>query len=450
MDNAVKNPASSEKMAVGTSNRFTDGAIRWSVGNKKSHQEMVDILAEGGYSLDAVIAGGKSSTIWIGKFHPDRRKVPVPYRLAQLVSSLSPSVPTVATATPTRPAAPAAAEPTAASEHGSTSVAVAVKMSTDLTPASKRFLDREMRIWKELQHPNIVPVFEVFGSPQGCCITMEGSKCGDLLDHVQRNDYLAEGEAKRIMLPIISAVDFLHERDIAHRDLKCENIVLFEGGKVKLTDFGFARSCRHPTNGTKVLSETFCGSIPYVAPEVLEGTPYNPKYSDVWSLGVILYVVLYGFLPLPDDNVLELLHRAKEQDIFFPEHPYVSDRAIDMMLAMMEPDVLARPTVKDVQKSAWLHCEIEDYLASGPSNPSRIIQRKTNHVEGSSPPLSKEEVACLIWEGDTTGPREASKNVTRRVSAGDSLADWTSALDGVCECQHSSSASSCESAKQFT
>jgi len=350
--------------------------------------------------------------------------------------------------------------PTSSSETltSLSAMTVAMKVSTGLTNESRKFLQREMSIWKELQHPNVVTVFEVFDLPQGCCIAMEATALGDLLDHIQSHGYFPEIDAKRIFQQIISAVDYLHERDLAHRDLKCENVLMFGEGKFKLTDFGFARSCRDPTTRVKVLSETFCGSVPYAAPEVLEGSPYNPKYSDVWSLGVMLYVMLYGCLPLPDENALELLHKAKDQDIFFPEDPDVSDRAIDLMLMMMEPDVLGRATVRDIQRSPWISLDESSNTSLLP--PSIIIQGKPNIrdsymydlvtdqmviSDGSSSVSSKEDGAssgaCYYLPSDTAA------EMTRKLkgdSVGDSFADWSRGPN------LSSSSSSCESGKQQT
>merc|ERR550534_1216833 len=264
----------------------------WSAANenKRCQKLVADVLEENGFSLDAVIGGSKISTVWRGKFNVSKRKGPVPFHLAQLTSTEK----------------KLETKDEASGDHERFTSINTTIVSTGLTPASRRFLHREMSIWKDLDHPNVVKVFEVFDLTQGCCIVMETTPHGDLLDHIQVHSFVPETDARRIFNQVVSAVDFLHERDIVHRDLKCENVLFFGDGKFKLTDFGFARSCRDIVAGTKVLSETFCGSVPYVAPEVLEGIAYNPKYSDVWSLGVMLYVMLYGILPLPDENVLEL------------------------------------------------------------------------------------------------------------------------------------------------
>jgi len=375
-DRNMTTTATATAVAGTTTTMKTTTTVMWSPAseNKRCQKLVTDVLEENGFSLDAVIGGSKVSTVWRGKFNVGKRKGPVPYHLAQLASTEKRVVTKNEAAGDHE-----TAESTALTEtttKSPTSIPIAVKVSTGLTPASRRFLQREMSIWKDLEHPNVVKVFEVFDLTQGCCIVMETTPHGDLLDRIQVHSFVPETEARRIFIQVVSAVDFLHERDIVHRDLKCENVLFFGDGKFKLTDFGFARSCRDTVAGTKVLSETFCGSVPYVAPEVLEGIAYNPKYSDVWSLGVMLYVMLYGILPLPDENVLELLQKAKDQDIFFPEDPDVSDWAIDLILAMMEPDILSRANISNVSKSPWITQEDEPSSDSSLSPPSIIIQGK--------------------------------------------------------------------------
>lgn len=91
------------------------------------------------------------------------------------------------------------------------------------------------------------------------------------------------------------------------RDIKCENLLMDHGLNIKLSDFGFARGHMKPKNGVFSLSETFCGSYAYASPEILKGVPYRPQDSDIWSMGVVLYAIVYGRLPFDDTNYTQLL-----------------------------------------------------------------------------------------------------------------------------------------------
>lgn len=106
---------------------------------------------------------------------------------------------------------------------------------------------------------------------------------------------------------VVSAVEYLHEMHVAHRDLKCENIFITWNDTIKLGDFGFARSCLDPKTGASVLSNTFCGSAAYAAPEILQGVAYDPKMFDIWALGCVLYIMLTASMPFDDTNIKKMI-----------------------------------------------------------------------------------------------------------------------------------------------
>ncbi|NXH12293.1 TSSK1 kinase, partial [Bucco capensis] len=177
----------------------------------------------------------------------------------------------------------------------------------------ERFLPREIEALRCLHHPFIIKTYEIFETSAGkLYIVMELGEKGDLLNYIRSTGAMEEDVARVKFQQLASAVKYCHDLDFAHRDLKCENILLCDNLNFKLSDFGFSKSLSRDKNGKVVLSETFCGSAAYAAPEVLEGIPYDPRISDVWSLGVILYTMVYALLPFDDSNVRKMISLQKQ------------------------------------------------------------------------------------------------------------------------------------------
>ncbi|NXN41181.1 TSSK1 kinase, partial [Rhinoptilus africanus] len=177
----------------------------------------------------------------------------------------------------------------------------------------ERFLPREIEALKRLHHPSIIETYEIFESSAGkVYIVMELGEKGNLLDYIKITGAMKEDIARIKFNQLASAVKHCHDLDIAHRDLKCENILLDENLNIKLSDFGFSKSLSRDENGKTILSKTFCGSAAYAAPEVLQGIPCDPKISDMWSLGVILYTMVYALMPFDDSNVRNMISIQKQ------------------------------------------------------------------------------------------------------------------------------------------
>ncbi|KAM4621059.1 testis-specific serine/threonine-protein kinase 3-like [Discoglossus pictus] len=159
-----------------------------------------------------------------------------------------------------------------------------------------------------------------------------------------------EKEGKVLLRQIVEGLKYCHDRGIAHRDLKCENILMTSDNIPKLADFGIATSLK---NGD--LTSTYCGSPNYMAPEILQMMPYDAFKADIWSLGVLLYMVVTGHMPYDPGKVRlyeSRLSQIQEQQVFFP--PTLSDPCRDLISSMLSMDPNKRPAVDQILQHPWL------------------------------------------------------------------------------------------------
>uniref|UniRef100_A0A8B9LQG6 non-specific serine/threonine protein kinase n=1 Tax=Astyanax mexicanus TaxID=7994 RepID=A0A8B9LQG6_ASTMX len=162
-------------------------------------------------------------------------------------------------------------------------------------------LEAEIDIVSKIRHPHIVHVYEVIRVwDKQVYIVMEAAQSS--LGEVLKTGPVPSHTARRWFSQLVSALDYMHEQDIVHRDLKCDNILVTEDCNVKITDFGLSRVIKvYPE-----LCSTFCGTRCYLSPEVLKKQKYDGKKSDVWSLGIVLYVMVTGTLPSYSNKIKEL------------------------------------------------------------------------------------------------------------------------------------------------
>uniref|UniRef100_T1JBJ8 Protein kinase domain-containing protein n=1 Tax=Strigamia maritima TaxID=126957 RepID=T1JBJ8_STRMM len=232
-----------------------------------------------------------------------------------------------------------------------------------------RFLPREIEIVRDLQHPNIIQVHRILDTGDTVFIFMDIAERGDLLDYIRTHGALNEPKARNFFRQLVSAIKYLHTKEITHRDLKCENVLLCTEDHIKLTDFGFARKCVDQETGKRILSSTYCGSAAYAAPEILSGTPYNPKMYDVWSLGCILFIMLTGSMPFDDSNIRKMLKYQQERRYTYPSKvvDILSPESKALIRHILEPDITRRATVDQILKNPWLNQPDPDAGSSGAS-----------------------------------------------------------------------------------
>ncbi|XP_041062902.1 testis-specific serine/threonine-protein kinase 6-like [Carcharodon carcharias] len=211
-----------------------------------------------------------------------------------------------------------------------------------------KFLPREVSIFAECSHPNIIKVYEVIKSSEHTLFIMEEAKT-DLFDLVDSQDYFSEEVARPYLKQIAQALEYCHVHHIAHRDTKCENILLTADNIPKITDFGLATCIK---GSDSCPCSTFCGSAAYTAPEVLNGDKYDPFKADIWSLGVVLYVMVTGCMPF-DDSDLSKLKELQTQSLQFPPSPSLSDCCQNLINVMLEKDPKKRVSINHVVEHQW-------------------------------------------------------------------------------------------------
>ena len=205
-----------------------------------------------------------------------------------------------------------------------------------------------------LKHTNIVRLFDIVETDKYIGVIVDYVPGGDLSDHIDKHGFFQEDKARSLFAQLISGIWYIHQREIVHRNLKLEKLLLDRNGDIIITDFGSANRFEH---GPDDLMQTSCGSPCYAAPELVisEGL-YVGSAVDIWSCGVILYAMLAGHLPFddcPDGDDINVLYKyIVNTPLSFPD--YVSRDARDLLGVMLQPNPLNRVDLKHVMQHRWL------------------------------------------------------------------------------------------------
>jgi len=218
-------------------------------------------------------------------------------------------------------------------EHNSTGEKVAIKIidkRTQKTEKAQLRIRREIEILKNIKHPNLMECYGTFETDKSFFLITEYCSKGELFDYVQKREQLAECEAVEFFKQMLDGVEYLHKNGICHRDLKLENILLDDQNNVKIADFGL--SVMYETGQTLT---TRCGSPHYMAPEILRSQKYNPAATDVWSLGVLFFGMINGFMPFDGDSDAELFENIKSGEFEMNDEIFFTSDCEDFTRAML-------------------------------------------------------------------------------------------------------------------
>ncbi|CAK9795388.1 Maternal embryonic leucine zipper kinase [Anthophora quadrimaculata] len=207
----------------------------------------------------------------------------------------------------------------------------------------------EVEALKTLLHQHICRLYQVIETESHYFMVIEYCSGGELFDHIVEKNRLSETESRKFFRQIVSAVAYLHSLGYAHRDLKPENVLLDREENLKLIDFGL---CAKPKNGIESHLQTSCGSPTYAAPELILGRKYLGSEVDIWSMGVLLYALLCGFLPF-DDNSIESLYR-KILSGKYDEPSWLSSSSRRLIRAMLQINPKKRITIQELCNHPWI------------------------------------------------------------------------------------------------
>ncbi|XP_072152314.1 serine/threonine-protein kinase SIK3 isoform X2 [Bemisia tabaci] len=232
--------------------------------------------------------------------------------------------------------------------HVVTNSQVAIKIidKTKLDEDNLKNIFREIKIMSVLHHPHIIRLYQVMETNKVIYLVTEYASGGEIFDHLVANGSMSEKEACRMFHQILSAISYCHHKKIVHRDIKAENLLLDENMNIKLADFGFSNYFDDQ------LMSTWCGSPPYAAPELFTGKKYDGPRADIWSLGVVLYVLVCGVLPF-DGKTLESL-RTRVINGKFRIPFFMSADCEHLIRHMLVVDPEKRLSIAQIRKHQWM------------------------------------------------------------------------------------------------
>jgi serine/threonine-protein kinase Chk2 len=271
-------------------------------------------------------------------------------------------------------------------------------------------LEREIEIVKQIKHENIISVFDIYSTQKFLYIVLEFANGGELFEHIIEQGSYSESEARLLFIQILKGVSYLHKHGIVHRDLKPENILLEieDGIKVKISDFGLAKIV-----GEREMMTTLCGTPLYVAPEIIRGT-FDSQYKekgygkevDVWSLGVILYVLLSGVPPFDEEKKPIPLYEQIQNGLYeFPLDFWsdISQQAIDLIKKFLTVDPKKRICIEEAFQHPWITGNISNLSHKELSSVTKNL-KKNKQIKGI--PVSPIKIPHNHANSDTEDEKE--------------------------------------------
>ena len=232
--------------------------------------------------------------------------------------------------------------------HKMTKQKYAIKIYTKeslLDPQKRNTVKNEINILKQLNHNNIMKLYEVIDSSKFYYLVLEYIKGISLLEVVkaEKCHYIEQNRALKLFTQIVKGISYCQSKNINHRDIKLENILVLSNDTIKIIDFGFAVKANKETYQTLL-----CGTPSYMPPEIVNKENYIAQYSDIWSLGVLLYTMLYGRFPFRAKDDEKLFSLINEGNIIFPENISVDENVKNLIKKIMNVNPRLRPSPEEI------------------------------------------------------------------------------------------------------
>ncbi|KAG0232579.1 hypothetical protein BGW42_008093 [Actinomortierella wolfii] len=233
-------------------------------------------------------------------------------------------------------------------------------------------LETEISVLSKVRHPNCVSLLEMFETEDAVYLVTDLAEGGELFEQLLQKGYYTEGDAARLVRDVLLGVEYLHSMDIVHRDLKPENLLFkdkSENAKLMITDFGLSKVL---TGDNHVLM-TACGTPGYVAPEVLQQTGHG-KPVDMWSIGVIAYTLLVGFMPFYGEDQGALFEAIMSGEYEYEEEywEHISPLAKAFIDSLLVTDPEQRPTASRALDHPWFRAVLEQDMVT-PVSPADSV-----------------------------------------------------------------------------
>lgn len=244
--------------------------------------------------------------------------------------------------------------------HVLTGTEVAIKIVDKGEQAMCGCWSEEVDCLTALRHPHIIELYEVLDTEEHTFLVMEHAEGGSLQDYLEAHGPLTEREACAKFQQLVSALSHCHHQGIAHLDLKPDNILLDGENNIKLADFGLSLECANS------LLYRFCGTVGFIAPEAYLLQCYDGRRMDMWSLGVVLYILLTGSMPFVGNDIWELRQKILKGEFHLPEN--LSEECQDLIKRLMTLNPWRRITIDSVMQHPWVHLTQESPAIREPSS----------------------------------------------------------------------------------